>query len=54
MNILEIKNLSNEDEEHIDTPYLNSDITNLFIKSEVNNEESFGDSNSSSESDGET
>ena len=52
--INEIKNLSNEDEEHIDTPYLNSDITNLFIKSEVNNEESFGDSNSSSESDGET
>ena len=52
--INEIKNLSSEDEEHVDTPYFNN-ITNLFIKSEVNqNYESFGDSNSSSESDGET
>ena len=52
--INEVQNLSNEEEEHVDTPYFNN-ITNLFIKSEVNNnDESFGDSNSSSESDGET
>ena len=51
--INQVMNLSNDDDEHVDTPYYN--ITNLFIKSEVNNnEESFGDSNSSSESDGET
>lgn len=47
----EVKNLSSDDE-HIDTPYC--DISDIFIKSENNNEqESFGDSNSSSESDGE-
>lgn len=52
--INEVKNLSNDEDEHVDTPYFNN-ITNLFIKSEVNNnDESFGDSNSSSESDGET
>ena len=51
--INQVINFSNDDDEHVDTPYYN--ITNLFIKSEVNNnEESFGDSNSSSESDGET
>lgn len=50
--INEVKNLS--EEEHIDTPYYNNDITSLFIKSEINNnDESFGESNSSSESDGE-
>ena len=49
--INEVKNLSSDDE-HIDTPYC--DISNIFIKSENNNDqESFGDSNSSSESDGE-
>lgn len=51
--INQVKNLSSEDE-YIDTPYC--DISNIFVKSENNNEndESFGDSNSSSESDGET
>jgi hypothetical protein len=50
--INEVKNLSSEDE-HIDTPYC--DISDIFVKSENNNQndESFGDSNSSSESDGE-
>ena len=45
---------SSDDEEYVDTPYY--DISNIFIKSENNkdNQESFGDSNSSSESDGET
>mgnify|MGYP001360421234 CR=1 FL=1 len=48
----EVKNLSSEDE-HVDTPYC--DISDIFVKSENNNQndESFGDSNSSSESDGE-
>lgn len=50
--INQIKNLSS-DEEYVDTPFCN-DITDIFIKSEPKNEESFGDSNSSSESDGET
>lgn len=50
--INQVKNLSSEDE-HIDTPYC--DISDIFVKSENNNQndESFGDSNSSSESDGE-
>jgi hypothetical protein len=51
--INEVKDLSSSDEEeYVDTPYF--DISNIFIKSEkIDNEESFGDSNSSSESDGE-
>lgn len=54
--INEVKNLSDsssDEEEYVDTPYC--DISDIFIKSHnPDNEESFGDSNSSSESDGET